>query len=181
MHGLYPRPLPLPEIIERADLGAFLTTKTDKLSGGQAQRLRYALAIMPDPDLLILDEPTVAMDVEVRRAFWASMRDFVGRRPHRAVRHPLPGRGRRRSRDRIVVLAEGRIVADGNGAEIKSQVAGRTISMAADSVDAVAVARLPGVVRTERAGPRLLVHAVDSDAALRALLRPTVRTPATSR
>ena len=169
MHGLYPRPLPLTEVIDRADLGAFLTTKTDKLSGGQAQRLRYALAIMPDPVLLILDEPTVAMDVEVRRAFWVSMRDFVaGGRTVLFATHYLDEADE--EADRIVVLAEGRIVADGNGAEIKSHVAGRTISVAADSVDPVVVARLTGVIRTEPAGPRLLVHAVDSDAALRVLL-----------
>ena len=88
-------PASLPEIVERADLGSFLKTKTDKLSGGQAQRLRYALAIMPDPELLILDEPTVGMDVEIRRAFWQSMEDFTAERPDRAVRHPLSRRGRR--------------------------------------------------------------------------------------
>jgi ABC-2 type transport system ATP-binding protein len=73
--------------------------------------------------------------------------------------------------DRIVVLSDGRIVADGNGAEIKSQVAGRTLSMAADSVDPTAVGRLTGVVRIEWAGARVLLHAVDSDATLRELLR----------
>jgi ABC-2 type transport system ATP-binding protein len=170
MHGLYPRPLPLAEIIEQADLGSFLTTKTDKLSGGQAQRLRYALAIMPDPALLILDEPTVAMDVEVRRAFWASMRDVAaGGRTVLFATHYLDEADA--EADRIVVLAEGRIVADGDGAQIKSRVAGRTISVAADSVDPAAVARLDGVLRTESLGPRLLVHAPDSDATLRALLR----------
>lgn len=51
--------------------------KTDKLSGGQSQRLRFALAIMPDPELLILDEPTVGMDVETRRNFWSSIRRFA--------------------------------------------------------------------------------------------------------
>ena len=140
MHGLHPQPLPLPEVIDRADLGAFLKTKTDKLSGGQAQRLRYALAIMPDPALLILDEPTVGMDVEIRRAFWASMRDFVaGGRTVLFATHYLDEADA--EADRIVVLADGRIVADGAGAEIKSRVAGRTISVAADSVDPVAVAR----------------------------------------
>ena len=93
-------------MIERADLGAFLATRTDKLSGGQAQRLRYALAIMPDPDLLILDEPTVAMDVEVRRAFWASMRDFVaGGRTVLFATHYLDEADAEAIR--IVVLAEG--------------------------------------------------------------------------
>jgi ABC-2 type transport system ATP-binding protein len=84
MHGLHRHPLPLTDIVERADIGSFLGTKTDKLSGGQAQRLRYALAIMGDPALLILDEPTVAMDVEIRRTFWESMERFT-------AAHSLPG------------------------------------------------------------------------------------------
>ena len=69
-------------------------TRTDRLSGGQAQRLRYALALLPDPDLLILDEPTVGMDVEARRSFWHSMREFADAGTHGVVRHPLPRRGR---------------------------------------------------------------------------------------
>lgn len=181
MHGLHAHPLPIAEVIECADLASFLTTKTDKLSGGQAQRLRYALAMMPDPDLLILDEPTVAMDVEIRRAFWASMR----------ANHTRGGTATGRTvlfathyldeadevADRIVVLAAGRIVADGTGAEIKSQVAGRTVAVADDSVPREAVERLPGVVKVETVGARLLIHAADSDALLRELLQrfPEVR------
>jgi ABC-2 type transport system ATP-binding protein len=176
MHGLHAHPLPIPEIIERADLGSFLGTKTDKLSGGQAQRLRYALAMMPDPELLILDEPTVAMDVEIRRAFWASMRDFTASgRTVLFATHYLDEADA--VADRIVVLAAGRVVADGTGAEIKAQVAGRTIAVADDSVDARAVELLPGVVKVEITGARLLIHTTDSDALLRELLQryPRVR------
>ena len=170
MHGLHAHPLPLTEIIERADLGGFLATKTDKLSGGQAQRLRYGLAIMPDPDLLILDEPTVGMDVEIRRSFWASMRDFTAAgRTVLFATHYLDEADE--VADRIVVLTEGRLVADGSGAQIKARVAGRTIAVATAGLDPAAVAALPGVLKTEVVGSRLLVHAADSDAALRGLLR----------
>lgn len=126
MHGLYPAPLSISEVIDRADLGTFLTTRTDKLSGGQAQRVRYALAIMPDPELLILDEPTVAMDVDVRRRFWASMRQFTadGKTVLFATHYLEEADD---VADRIVVLAAGRLVADGTGTQIKSRVAGRTI------------------------------------------------------
>jgi ABC-2 type transport system ATP-binding protein len=92
MHGLYPTHWPCRDH-RPADLGTFLTTRTDKLSGGQAQRLRYALAIMPDPALLILDEPTVAMDVEAAGVLGLDA-GLRGRRPHRPVRHALPGRAR---------------------------------------------------------------------------------------
>jgi ABC-2 type transport system ATP-binding protein len=170
MHGLHAHPLPLAEIIERADLTGFLATKTDKLSGGQAQRLRYGLAIMPDPDLLILDEPTVGMDVEIRRSFWASMRDFTATgRTVLFATHYLEEADE--VADRIVVLTDGRLVADGSGAQIKARVAGRTIAVATAGLDPAAAAALPGVLKTEVVGSRLLVHAADSDAALRGLLR----------
>jgi ABC-2 type transport system ATP-binding protein len=176
MHGLHRHPLPLAEIIERAGVSSFLRTRTDKLSGGQAQRLRYALAIMPDPGLLILDEPTVSMDVDARRNFWESMRDFVadGRTVLFATHYldeadDVAGR--------IVVLSEGVIVADGSGAAIKSRVAGRTVSFAAESADPDLVRRLPGAVTSEVLGSRAVVQSIDSDATLRALLDrcPNVR------
>ena len=176
MHGLHLHPLPLADVIERADIGAFLRTKTDKLSGGQAQRLRYACAIMPDPELLILDEPTVGMDVESRRSFWTSMRAFsAGGRTVLFATHYLEEADA--VADRIVVLDEGRVVADGTAAEIKARVAGRTVAVALDSVDPAAAAALPQVARTERSGSRLLLHTADTDALLRALLdsQPWVR------
>jgi ABC-2 type transport system ATP-binding protein len=169
VHGLHRHPLALADVIDRADLGSFLDTRTDKLSGGQAQRLRYALAIMPDPDLLILDEPTVAMDVEIRRAFWASMETFTaGGRTVLFATHYLDEADE--IADRIVVLAAGRIVADGTGAQIKSQVAGRTISIDASGMPPTRLSVLPGVVDTRLAGARLLIHTTDSDGTLRALL-----------
>lgn len=169
MHGLHAHPLPLAEVIERADVKEFLATKTDKLSGGQAQRVRYALALLPDPELLILDEPTVGMDVEIRRAFWASMRDFTAAgKTVLFATHYLDEADQ--VADRVVVLARGQVVADGTGAQIKSRVAGRTLSVDADSVAAEVVARLPGVAATEEIGARLRVHSTDSDATLRALV-----------
>ena len=169
MIGLHRHPLPLDTVIERADIGGFLKTKTDKLSGGQAQRMRYALAIMPDPDLLILDEPTVGMDVEVRRAFWASMQDFIAAgRTVLFATHYLEEADA--IADRIVVLDDGALVADGTSAEIKSRVAGRTVSVAVTGVDEVGVAALPLVAGFERQGARLLLHTPDSDALLRVLL-----------
>ena len=75
--ALHRRPMPVQQAMELAGITDIAGQKTTKLSGGQAQRVRYALALVPDPDLLVLDEPTVAMDVEVRRAFWASMRDYT--------------------------------------------------------------------------------------------------------
>ncbi len=114
MHGLHTRPLALDEVIERADLSDILRTSTSKLSGGQAQRVRFALAIMADPRLLFLDEPTVGMDVDARRRFWRTMGDLTsdGRTIVFAT-HYLDEADE--FADRIVVLNHGRVVADGAG------------------------------------------------------------------
>lgn len=169
MHGLHDHPLPLAEVIERADLGGFLKTRTEKLSGGQAQRLRYALAIMADPQLLILDEPTVGMDVELRRAFWSSMRDVVaGGRTVLFATHYLDEADAEASR--IVVLAEGRVIADGSPTMIKRRAADRTVSLAAAGVRADELTDLPGVVGVDRVGDRLVLRSTDSDATVRRLV-----------
>ncbi|WP_137844437.1 ABC transporter ATP-binding protein [Microbacterium sp. 2FI] len=170
MAGLHSRPLAVGEVIERADVGGFLKTKTDRLSGGQAQRLRYALALLPDPDLLILDEPTVGMDVEARRGFWRSMREFAdaGRTVMFATHYLEEADD---VAHRIIVLSAGRVVAEGTGDQIRSRVAGRTITLLADHLDPEGLGRLPGVVAVVRVGARLHLHTTDSDLTLRALLR----------
>jgi ABC-2 type transport system ATP-binding protein len=160
--------MPVAEALRRADITDIAGQQTTKLSGGQAQRVRYALALVPDPDLLVLDEPTVAMDVEVRRAFWASMREFTGSgRTVLFATHYLEEADD--FADRVVVLSHGRVVADGTGAQIKATVTGRTIGVVV-SADAATLALLPGVNSVDRKGSRYLLHCNDSDAALRAML-----------
>jgi ABC-2 type transport system ATP-binding protein len=167
--ALHRRPMPVQRAMELAGIIDIAGQKTTKLSGGQSQRVRYALALVPDPALLVLDEPTVAMDVEVRRAFWASMRDYTqsGRTVLFAT-HYLDEADA--FADRVVVLANGVIVADGTGAQIKASVAGRTISAVIPGAGTAEVGALPGVVSTEQQASRLLLHCNDSDTALRALL-----------
>ena len=72
MAALYPRPLDIGEVLEATGTLTFAGQRTQKLSGGQSQRVRLALALVSDPELLVLDEPTVALDVEGRRGFWAA-------------------------------------------------------------------------------------------------------------
>src|SRR6478672_8705331 len=143
--ALHRRPMPVPKAMELAGITDIAGQKTTKLSGGQAQRVRYALALVPDPDLLVLDEPTVAMDVEVRRSFWASMREYTesGRTVLFAT-HYLDEADA--FAERVVVLADGTIVADGTGAQIKASVAGRTISAVIPGARPDDLSRLQGVV-----------------------------------
>jgi ABC-2 type transport system ATP-binding protein len=170
MSGLHARSLAVNQVIERADLGGFLKTRTDRLSGGQAQRLRYALALLPDPDLLILDEPTVGMDVEARRSFWHSMREFAdaGRTVLFATHYLEEADD---FAERIIVLSAGRVVADGCGDQIRSRVAGGMITLRTDGLEAADLQGAPGVVAIVRVGARWHVHTTDSDDTLRVLLR----------
>ncbi|NLT31187.1 MAG: ABC transporter ATP-binding protein [Propionibacterium sp.] len=166
MHGLHVHPLPLDEVIERAELGPILRSGVGKLSGGQAQRVRFALAIMGDPRLLILDEPTVGMDVDARRRFWNTMDDLAdGGRTIMFATHYLEEADA--FADRIVVMNAGRIVADGTGAEIKSIVGGRHIRFTGPDRD---WSDLPGVVSAVRENGGWVLNCADSDAALRALV-----------
>ncbi|MFT4226592.1 ATP-binding cassette domain-containing protein [Micropruina sp.] len=166
MHGLYAHPLPLDDVIERADLTSILKSNTNKLSGGQAQRVRFALAMMADPGLLILDEPTVGMDVDARRAFWATMDTLTAEgRTVVFATHYLDEADE--FADRIVVLNDGRIVADGTGSQIKAVVGGRRIGFTGPARD---YAGLPGVAAQEQRGARIVLTSTDSDATLRALL-----------
>lgn len=166
MAGLLTHPLPVGEVVERACLGPIARTSTSRLSGGEAQRVRFALAILPDPRLLLLDEPTVGMDVDVRRRFWATMADFAaGGRTVVFATHHLDEADS--FAERIVVLDDGRVVADGSGAQIKAVVGGRRVSFAGPDRDWAA---LPGVVGATRAAGRVILTCSDADAALRALL-----------
>ena len=110
--------------------------RTQKLSGGQTQRTRFAhWRWCRDPDLLVLDEPTVALDVEARHGFWAMMRDFAATRQDRRLRDPLPRGSRRLRRSRRADVA-GRVVADGPPTEIKARVGRRIIRATLADADA---------------------------------------------
>jgi len=168
--ALHRHPLSVDEAIERAGITEIAGQKTTKLSGGQAQRVRYALALVPDPDLLVLDEPTVAMDVELRRSFWASMREFTAAgKTVMFATHYLEEADD--FADRVVVLARGQIVADGTGAQIKATVAGRAITAVVPGATVATLKALPGVSAAEQQGPRMVLHCTDSDTALRGMLQ----------
>jgi ABC-2 type transport system ATP-binding protein len=169
MASLYPDALPVDEALELAGIGAIAGRRTQKLSGGESQRTRFAVAIVANPDLLVLDEPTVAMDVESRRAFWSAMRAFVALdKTVLFATHYLEEADA--YADRVVLMAGGGIVADGPPTQIKAMVGSRRIRATLPGADRDALARLPGVTGVDMRGDSIVLVCSDSDAALRALV-----------
>src|SRR6185436_20876278 len=115
------------EVLTRAGIADIADRNVGKCSGGQQQRLRFALALLPDPDVIVLDEPTTGMDVEGRRDFWTALRADASRgRTILFATHYLEEADA--YADRIVLVSHGRVVADGTAAEIKAQSSGRLIT-----------------------------------------------------
>jgi len=169
MASLYPAPLPVDDVIALVELRAAAEQRTQKLSGGQAQRVRFATALVGDPELLVLDEPTAGMDVEARRNFWTTMRRFTEQgKTVLFATHYLEEADA--YADRVVLIANGRIVADGPPTEIKAMVGVRTIKATLPGHDQDKLARLPGVSTVDRHGETIILTCTDSDQAIRALL-----------
>ena len=167
--ALYPNPLDVEEALELTGIVGFAERRTQKLSGGETQRARFAIALVSNPELLVLDEPTAAMDVEGRRAFWETMREFAaGGRTVLFATHYLEEADA--YADRAVLMARGVIVADGPTTEIKGMVGARTVRATLPGADRGRLARLAGVSHAELHGDIGILTCSDSDAAIRALL-----------
>lgn len=168
VRGLYPDPMPLERALEAANLEGLADRRVDRLSGGQAQRLRFAMALIGDPEILVLDEPTAAMDVEARRAFWAAMRaEAAAGRTLLFATHYLEEADE--NADRVVVIGLGRVIADGTPAKIKALAGGRTVRFTLDGPSSEGLDRLPGVHAVELHGQTVLLRTRDADATVWAL------------
>jgi ABC-2 type transport system ATP-binding protein len=169
MASLYPDPLDVDEVLALTRIERIADRRTEKLSGGETQRARFAIALVSNPELLVLDEPTVAMDVESRHAFWMTMREFASRgKTVVFATHYLEEADA--YADRAVLMAGGRLVADGPPTEIKAIVGERTIRATLPAADMGALAELPGVANADRRGDAVVLRCSDSDSAIRALL-----------
>ncbi|MBB5785696.1 ABC transporter ATP-binding protein [Jiangella mangrovi] len=171
--AVQPHPLPVADVLARAGLTDLANRQATELSGGQAQRVRFALALVPDPDLVVLDEPTVAMDVATRREFWAAMRRFAaaGKTVLFATHYLDEADG---FADRIVLLRDGSVVADGTPRHIKSIVAVRTVRAVVPDLPSSALTELFGTdgvtVADTGAGHEVRIRTADGDGVLRTLL-----------
>jgi ABC-2 type transport system ATP-binding protein len=159
------------DVLARAGIEALADRLVATCSGGEQQRLRFALALLPDPDLLILDEPTAGMDVNARRAFWAAMHAEAARgRTVLFATHYLEEADS--FARRIVLMAGGRVVADGPTEQVRARATGRTVSAAlppgAWRLDALRAH--PAVLDLAVAEDRVTIRSTDSDAVARLLL-----------
>jgi ABC-2 type transport system ATP-binding protein len=166
----YPSPMPVPDSLALAGVSAYADRRIDKLSGGQIQRVRFAVALAGNPELLVLDEPTAALDVEARRAFWDSMRAYA-RRGNTVLFSTHYLEEADENADRIVVIDHGRIVADGSGDRIKDSAGGNHVSFDLAGGPIEGLELLPGVNAVEIRGDRALLRTDDSDATVIELAR----------
>jgi ABC-2 type transport system ATP-binding protein len=167
--SLHRSPMPVDEALRHSGVEDLANRRCNKLSGGQKQRVRFAVALVSDPDLLVLDEPTAAMDVQSRREFWKSMHGFTstGRTVLFATHYLEEAEN---YADRVVLMRAGRIVADGTVAEVTSLVSGRVIRAVVPEAGQDALAMLPCVTEVEIRGDRAVISTSDSDKTLRTLL-----------
>ncbi len=170
--SLYADACPVDEALRRAGIHEIADRPVRKCSGGQQQRLRFAMALLPDPSLLLLDEPTAGMDVEGRREFWSAIRaDADAGRTVVFATHYLEEADA--YADRIVLVRRGQVVADGTTAEVKAMSAGRTLRATVPGADTELLQSIPHADAVELRGETLVVHSSDTDAVARHLLTHT--------
>jgi ABC-2 type transport system ATP-binding protein len=167
--GLHPRPVPVATTLRMAGIADIAGQRVDRLSGGQTQRVRFALAIAGECDLIVLDEPTTAMDVETRRRFWASMKEEVAEgKTLLFATHYLEEADQ--AADRILVINRGRLLADGTPEDIKKRAGFKRMSFRLANPNEPFLLGLPGVVSLETRHDLVQIQTSDSDATLYAVL-----------
>ena len=164
---LYPEPLDLAGPVDALDLGDLLRRRTDRLSGGQAQRVRFALALAGNPALLVLDEPTSALDVQARRDLWAALEDHTHQYGTTVLfsTHYLEEADQHAKR--IVLMGAGRITTDGTPAQVKAAAGtGRLVRVRLLRGDPQRFATTAGVTALSTDGDRVTLRTADADATL---------------
>jgi len=164
----YPAPLATAEILRIAKLEGVANQMFGKLSGGQKQRTLFGLAICGNPDLVFLDEPTVGMDIESRRALWDEIRALAAAgKTVLLTTHYFEEADALASR--IAVINKGRLVCEGTPAEIKHRVSGRRIRCITQ-LDPAFLANLPTVSDVQHDREAVVILAEHPERVVREML-----------
>lgn len=164
----YDTPMPRVQMVELARIGSFVDKRYGKLSGGQKRRIQFALAIVGNPDLVFLDEPTTGLDTDARKVLWEVVRSFAQEgRSIVLTTHYLEEADA--LADRIVILAEGRVIADGGAADIRSSMGGAVIRCETQ-LDLAEIKTLPACTDAGRVGRHTEIRTSNTITTLRALL-----------
>jgi ABC-2 type transport system ATP-binding protein len=163
----YSNPLTVAKALEMADLSELANRPASNLSGGQKKRLAFALAVIGNPDVLFLDEPTAALDVEARRGFWEQVGTFT--RSGKTIiltTHYLEEADA--IAERIVVINQGEIVAQGTPAAIKARVGGKVVRFKSPRLEAVMLENLP-ITRSSINAESVELYTLEPEQVLREL------------
>jgi ABC-type multidrug transport system ATPase subunit/peptidoglycan/LPS O-acetylase OafA/YrhL len=164
----YPRPLSVQETLELTGTSALAGQRYAKLSAGQKRQAQFAMAVVGQPKLLFLDEPTVGLDVQAREHMWRAIRKLIrGGCSVVLTTHYLEEA--EALADRVVVLAKGKVIASGSVAEIRSIVS-RTHISCTGALCAKDVRLWPGVLDVTQDAHKLMIIAIDAESVVRRLL-----------
>lgn len=163
---------PSREVMERAGITDIASRLVAKCSGGEQQRLRFAMALLSDPELIILDEPTQGMDVEGRHQFWQAIRDdaSLGRTILFATHYLQEADS---YADRVVLMRKGKVVADGTAVEIKSMGKRKVVRAHLADPEISSIRKINGVTEVVTQGEAITINCSDSDLVARYLLTQT--------
>jgi ABC-2 type transport system ATP-binding protein len=155
-------------VLTEVSLHDLTKRRVTALSGGQQQRLQLAMALVVDPTLLVLDEPTVGLDIDARRRFWATL---AARRDRGTAvlltTHQIEEAAA--VADRVVVLHEGTVIASGHPADLTAQLPDRTVTARTALRDSELRA-LPDVLDVTVADGRMRAASARAEATVQALL-----------
>jgi ABC-2 type transport system ATP-binding protein len=164
----YPNPLPVADILRTAQLQGLEDRPFSQLSGGQKQRVLFALALCGNPDLIFLDEPTVGLDIESRRALWHQIRTLAAQgKTILFTTHYLEEADA--LANRIIVINKGRVISEGTPAEIKRIGGSRTIRCRTRLTKEF-LETLPTVTQVQRHENSVQISASHAEAVVREML-----------
>ena len=163
----YAQAWPTGEIADRLELGPWLNRRYGQLSGGQQRWVQFAIALVGDPQVLVLDEPTTGLDPDARSAFWAHLIVLAEQgRTVLVTTHYLEEADR--VADRVLLIHRGRLIADDDPSGLKQRAAAKRIRCRT-TLDNEALRGLPALVETNRDGTYADLRTLDAEATLRSL------------